>query len=311
MDQQVSTRRQSSTVGGGGTSNTASGSQNPLEKFESFKSNLPDNLSYDDEWCFPEQLSQEDGEYATSQQQEWYKNSGHLIDAELVESYSGYDEYTLQELASGGDVTAFSLLSQVLSDQRTNIIEKGNDRKAVLDALAENTERRRAVNIDAAVYGSSKALNELGLTELVLARRYLKEDNRGAALSSLVKGLAYYENAYKLGDYTSFGVARDFLWKHIGMEITPELLSEVSSVAEQIAEDIENRRTELGVSIAASKAPKIVRQMTAYRMYIDSLDQSDPWTTKIVREFPDNGCKALYQKMYSKHSDANDYLANQ
>ena len=158
--------------------------------------------------------------------------------------YEGYSIETLESLADEGDIRAM----HHLADRYARLyIDKGEGDAGL---KLKNTTLERA-----AVHGSTKALMQLGIAANSGSLQSKKE---GREL--LLEPLAYFEVAATRGDR----LAKSKLSKHVitegEIEITNEDIGYIETRAEEIYQDLQRKRHELGLGDFDNDIPESVKR---------------------------------------------------
>ncbi|WP_323814128.1 hypothetical protein [Cellvibrio sp. NN19] len=145
--------------------------------------------------------------------------------------YQNYDLATLQTLSAQGDIRAMHLLAK----------------------KADNIAASNGILLNAAIHGSTGALSEIGLsleTEFDV-RNKSAEDRKPYVMESL----AYYEAAQLRGDWWGNISYSDSLLNRYPMDLTDFDKSQIQKRAQEIYDDLQQRRTQLGLGDFDNSVP--------------------------------------------------------
>lgn len=158
--------------------------------------------------------------------------------------YEGYSIETLESLADEGDIRAM----HNLADRYARLyIDKGEGDAGL--ALKNKTLER------AAVYGSTKALMQLGV-----AASSGSLDSKKEGRELLLEPLAYFEVAAIRGDRLAKSKLSHVVTEQEQIELTSEDIGYIEARAEEIYQDLQKKRTELGLGEFDNDVPESVKR---------------------------------------------------
>ncbi len=164
---------------------------------------------------------------------QFYASRGYFDEAHLVE-YSSYDLTTLESLAKNGDIKAIQLLA-------IEKLKKGEE-----DASFQ-------LWLDAAVYGSTQALN------LAASDRfswYVIAEDVGEKEVHLIEAFALIHVSKRRGDHIATDSYIQLMKDIRRIDLTSEQEKKISEKADQLYEELENRRKDIGLGSFDNDVPK-------------------------------------------------------
>lgn len=168
---------------------------------------------------------------------EWFAARGNysFFSPDSLSDYQGYDIETLTRLSDSGDIKAM----HVLADR------------------ANNFSDLRSILFKASIYGSTEALIQLGS---------LNENDEGnigekspeVQKAKILTALAYYEVAQMRGDWWGNIAAGKSLIERYKVDFTEQDKLLIKNLSEQIYNDLQVRRSELGLGEFDNSIPDSV-----------------------------------------------------
>lgn len=145
--------------------------------------------------------------------------------------YKNYDIETLRKLSASGDIRAMHLLAD----------------------KAESISESNGILFNAAIYGSTGALSQIGLsleTEFDIGNKSAEERK-----PYVMESLAYYEAAQLRGDWWGNIQAGDSLLKRYPTDLSAFDKNEIQKRAKEIYDDLQQRRNQLGLGDFDNSVP--------------------------------------------------------
>lgn len=187
-------------------------------------------------------------------EEKWKRSRGYFS-KEDFELYATYDDTTIWQLASEGDLLALSIWAKTLKKQ-------GRDEEALQTKMI------------AAVYGSSEALTNLATSHQVRSwSESLSEQERVNNIKSM---LVYAEVAAKRGDRN--GVLAGLLeLNHQDVELSPEDVKQIRNAANDLFASLEKQRESLGLESFNNDTNALMQVQMDYM--ISPLPNKHDWAT--------------------------------
>ena len=164
---------------------------------------------------------------------EWFESRGvyGFRGPDEQNDYKNYDVETLRKLSLSGDVRAM----HVLADKAETIAESNG------------------ILFNAAIHGSTGALSQIALsleTEFDLVNKSVEERK-----PYVMESLAYYEAAQLRGDWWGNILAGESLLKRYPTDLSALDKSEIQKRAQEIYDDLQQRRTQMGLGNFDNSVP--------------------------------------------------------
>lgn len=158
--------------------------------------------------------------------------------------YESYDTAALESLANGGDIRAMVILADRYAQE---YIDNGESEKGF--------ELAQQLFLKAASYGSTDALLRLGITaETSIYKTSLEGRDRA------LEPLAYYEVAAMRGDRIGKLLPAEHYRMEKQLVLTEKDLAYLETRAEEIYQDLQRRRHELGLGEFDNNVPESVNR---------------------------------------------------
>lgn len=164
---------------------------------------------------------------------QFHATRGYFQEDQLVE-YSSYDLLTLESLAKDGDVKAIQLLAM-------ERLKQGE------------VEASFQLWLDAAVYGSTQALN-LAASDKFSA--FFIAEDLGEKEGYLIEAFALIHVSKRRGDHIATDSYIQLMKDIRRIDLTSEQEKKISEKADQLYEELENRRKEIGLGPFDNHVPK-------------------------------------------------------
>jgi len=176
-----------------------------------------------------------------SEVKDWYVRRGNYAFSDGNREYASYNQDALEKLSANGDIRAMHALANMYLDE-THLHH--------YDADAANLQYRNA-----AVYGSTQALADLAVDHQV--RFFSHETNEQAKKAAGLEVLALYNVAELRGDKWA-NLNEGLLFKR-GMTISVEDQQYINTRSQQIYDELQQNRNELGLGEFDNSVPDAVK----------------------------------------------------
>ncbi|WP_317929795.1 hypothetical protein [Halioxenophilus sp. WMMB6] len=267
---------------------------NPLEELEDYKASIPKGLDYEtDHWCLLSQLNSDSANQGIMETSEWALSRGYADDSIKI-AYSSYDTSTLDKLAEQGDVIAYSILFSRLGPG--DFINHKKDYDSLVDSYYKS----------ASALGSTAAINWKAIHHINRSKVAFEAGNNNIATEELIKFLAYYEVAFRRGDYTAFSMI-DYFVNKVDIEIDDDIVHQVEIEAREIYKKMSDERRAMGLGEFDNTRPLSRERIDQMRIASVTRDSKNPW---IERFIPNDDCMKMFITMQSKINAAEEYIAS-
>ncbi len=174
-----------------------------------------------------------------AQVKSWFDTRGYVYWGEANNEYGSYSEDTLKKLSESGDIRAMKKLGDLYLRQY-------------------GFEKAKQVYVNAAVYGSTDALESVGTTTNFNA--YIQGKTPEAKQAAAIEILAWYNAASLRGDrWPNIGGAKSFISIN-NFEVTDEISAQIQKRSQEIYEDLAQQRRNLGLGEFDNTIPASVEQ---------------------------------------------------
>ncbi len=190
-------------------------------------------------------------------QQLWKEARGYFT-ADDYNQYASYDDQTLWELGNQGDLKALHMLADSFKES----------------GRVEDTNQILGF---ASIHGSTKALTRLATISQVQSWR--TEANEKDKINNIKNMLAFAEAAAMRGDLSGIWAGLMELQNN-AINLSVDDISDASAIARQIYDDLQNRRSALGLDLFDNSSDPLTDFQMDYM--ISALPNPNGWATSYI-----------------------------
>lgn len=236
---------------------------------------LPANLNYTDNWCTPEQLTENAQLIVAQDLDAFFSERGYKTDG-YIDAYIHYDEDTLRTLGAQGDLVALDALYRTVWSE-------------------EDAEKSREPLILAAIQGSTVALERIAHHYIYEAEKYRSTD-RNRFKELILMAMAYSEVRVLRGDPNAIGFAGAFSTR-AEIDIGEEEISKISELVSEIYSYLEERRSEAQLPPFDNSIPRVMKLRFEQNIAQLDLAGTDSWPGLFIEDLRSD-CIDLFVEWY-------------